>query len=223
MRPGSISARNDALRAQNRAGSRTGRRSDQSLTRLDFIVDMRRLDAPAGKDLVRIMSMMMMVMVMMVMAAFAFLIVIVMMTALAFLVVIMMMTALALLVMIVVVTAFALLIVIVMMATFALLIVIVMMAALALLVMIVMMAAFALFVVIVMRQTFVFLHQLFHQFLLFHRFQDLRSADRFPWRCDDHRLRVLFLGSAPGIQPAFLRSASACGLEQSCWRARSGC
>ena len=115
------------------------------------------------------------------MSAFAFLIVIMVMSAFAFLVVIMMMSAFAFLVVIMVMSAFTFLIVVMMMSAFAFLIVVMMMSAFAFLV-----------VIMVMRQTFIFLHQLFHQFLLFHRFQNLRAADRIPWGRNDDRFRVLF-------------------------------
>ena len=104
-----------------------------------------------------------------------------------------MMAALAFLIMVVVMTAFTFLVVIVMMAALAFLIMVVVMTALALFIMVVMMAALTLFImVMVMRQTIIFLHQLFHQFLLFHRFQNLRAADRIPWGRNNDRLRVLF-------------------------------
>lgn len=167
MQPGSIRAGNNSLCAQNRAGYRALSDLIQRLAQLILCIDVRGLNAPAGKDLVRIMSVMMVVMVMM--AAFAFLVVVVMMPALAFLIMIVMMAA------------FTFLVVIVMMAAFTILIVIVMMPALALFIM-----------VMVMRQTIIFLHQLLHQFLLFHRFQNLRAADRIPWGRNNDRLRVLF-------------------------------
>ena len=80
-----------------------------------------------------------------------------------------------------------------MVSAFTFLIVIMMVSAFTFLVMVMMMSAFAFLVVImVMRQTFIFLHQLFHQFLLFHRFQNLCAADRIPWGRNDDRFRVLF-------------------------------
>ena len=167
MQPGSIRAGNNSLCAQNRAGYRALSDLIQRLAQLILCIDVRGLNAPAGKDLVRIMSVMMVVMVMM--AAFAFLVVVVMMPALAFLIMIVMMAA------------FTFLVVILMMAAFTILIVIVMMPALALFIM-----------VMVMRQTIIFLHQLLHQFLLFHSLQNLRSADRIPWGRNNDRLRVLF-------------------------------
>ena len=215
MQPGSIRAGNKSLCAQNRAGYRALSDLIQRLAQLVLCIDMRCLNAPAGKDLVRIMSVMMVVMVMM--AALAFLILVVMMAAFAFLIMIVMLAALALFIMVVVMTALAFLIMVVMMAAFtflimvmvmaalaffilvmvmttlAFLVVIVMMAALTFLIVIVVMATLAFFImVVVMRQTIIFLHQLLHQFLLFHRFQNLRAADRIPWGRNNDRLQVLF-------------------------------
>ena len=167
MQPGSIRAGNNSLCAQNRAGYRALSDLIQCLAQLVLCIDMRCLNAPAGKDLVRIMSVMMVVMVMM--AALAFLIMVVMMATLAFFI------------MAVVMAAFTFLIMIVVMAALAFLIMVVVMAALTFLIM-----------VVVMRQTIIFLHQLLHQFLLFHRFQNLRAADRIPWGRNNDRLQVLF-------------------------------
>ena len=203
MQPGSIRAGNNSLCAQNRAGYRALSDLIQRLAQLILCIDVRGLNAPAGKDLVRIMSVMMVVMVMM--AAFAFLIMVVMMAALALFIMVVVMTALEFLIMVVMMAAFTFLIMVVMMATlaffimavvmaaFTFLIMIVVMAALAFLIMVVVMAALTfLIMVVVMRQTIIFLHQLLHQFLLFHRFQNLRAADRIPWGRNNDRLQVLF-------------------------------
>ena len=139
MQPGSIRAGNNSLCAQNRAGYRALSDLIQRLAQLVLCIDMRCLNAPAGKDLVRIMSVMMVVM----MAALAFLIMVVVMAALAFFIMVMVMAALALFIMVVVMAALTFLI-----------------------------------MVVVMRQTIIFLHQLFHQFLLFHRFQNLQMCIR---------------------------------------------
>ena len=203
MQPGSIRAGNNSLCAQNRAGYRALSDLIQRLAQLVLCIDMRCLNAPAGKDLVRIMSVMMVVMVMMaalaflimvvVMTAFTFLIMIVVMAAFTFLIMVMVMAALAFFIMVMVMTTLAFLVVIVMMAALAFFIMIVMMAALAFLIMVVVMAALTfLIMVVVMRQTIIFLHQLLHQFLLFHCFQNLRAADRIPWGRNNDRLRVLF-------------------------------
>ena len=203
MQPGSIRAGNNSLCAQNRAGYRALSNLIQRLAQLVLCIDMRCLNAPAGKDLVRIMSVMMVVMVMM--AALAFLIMVVVMPAFTFLIMIVVMTAFTFFILVMVMAALAFFIVIVMMAAFAFFIMVVVMAALAFFIMVVMMAAFAflimvvvmaaltfLIMVMVMRQTIIFLHQLLHQFLLFHRFQNLRAADRIPWGRNNDRLRVLF-------------------------------
>ena len=215
MQPGSIRAGNNSLCAQNRAGYRALSDLIQRLAQLVLCIDMRCLNTPAGKDLVRIMSVMMVVMVMMAafaflvvivmmaafaflimivgMAAFTFLIVVVVMAALAFFIMVVMMAAFTFLVVIVVMAALAFLIMVVVMAALAFLILVMMMAALTFLILVMVMAALALFImVVVMRQTIIFLHQLLHQFLLFHRFQNLRAADRIPWGRNNDRLRVLF-------------------------------
>ena len=179
MQPGSIRAGNNSLCAQNRAGYRALSDLIQRLAQLILCIDVRGLNTPAGKDLVRIMSVMMVVMVMM--AAFTFLVVMVMMAALAFLIMVVVMAALAFFIMVVVMAALALFIMIVVMAAFTFLIVVVVMSALTFFIM-----------VMVMRQTIILLHQLLHQFLLFHRFQNLRAADRIPWGRNNDRLRVLF-------------------------------
>ena len=179
MQPGSIRAGNNSLCAQNRAGYRALSDLIQRLAQLILCIDVRGLNTPAGKDLVRIMSVMMVVMVMM--AAFTFLVVMVMMAALALLIMVVVMAALALFIMVVVMAALALFIMIVVMAAFTFLIVVVVMSALTFFIM-----------VMVMRQTIILLHQLLHQFLLFHRFQNLRAADRIPWGRNNDRLRVLF-------------------------------
>ena len=88
MQPGSIRAGNNSLCAQNRAGYRALSDLIQRLAQLVLCIDMRCLNAPAGKDLVRIMSVMMVVM----MAALAFLIMVVVMAALAFFIMVMVMT-----------------------------------------------------------------------------------------------------------------------------------
>ena len=179
MQPGSIRAGNNSLCAQNRAGYRALSDLIQRLAQLILCIDVRGLNTPAGKDLVRIMSVMMVVMMMM--AAFTFLVVMVMMAALAFLIMVVVMAALAFFIMVVVMAALALFIMIVVMAAFTFLIVVVVMSALTFFIM-----------VMVMRQTIILLHQLLHQFLLFHRFQNLRAADRIPWGRNNDRLRVLF-------------------------------
>lgn len=167
MQPGSIRAGNNSLCAQNRAGYRALSDLIQRLAQLILCIDVRGLNTPAGKDLVRIMSVMMVVMVMM--AAFTFLVVMVMMAALAFLIMVVVMAALAFFIMVVVMAAFTFLIVVVVMSALTFFI-----------------------MVMVMRQTIILLHQLLHQFLLFHRFQNLRAADRIPWGRNNDRLRVLF-------------------------------
>ena len=170
MQPGSIRAGNNSLCAQNRAGYRALSDLIQRLAQLILCIDVRGLNTPAGKDLVRIMSVMMVVMVMM--AAFTFLVVMVMMAALAFLIMVVVMAALAFFIMVVVM---------------------VVVTALAFLIVVVVMSALTFFImVMVMRQTIILLHQLLHQFLLFHRFQNLRAADRIPWGRNNDRLRVLF-------------------------------
>ena len=179
MQPGSIRAGTNSLCAQNRAGYRALSDLIQRLAQLILCIDVRGLNTPAGKDLVRIMSVMMVVMVMM--AAFTFLVVMVMMAALAFFIMVVVMAALAFFIMVVVMAALALFIMIVVMAAFTFLIVVVVMSALTFFIM-----------VMVMRQTIILLHQLLHQFLLFHRFQNLRAADRIPWGRNNDRLRVLF-------------------------------
>ena len=57
---------------------------------------------------------------------------------------------------------------------------------------IVMVSEFAFFFVIVMvRQTFIFFHQLFHQFLLFHSLQNLFSAQLIPRSGDECRMCIM--------------------------------
>ena len=137
MQPGSIRAGNNSLCAQNRAGYRALSDLIQRLAQLILCIDVRGLNTPAGKDLVRIMSVMMVVMVMM--AAFTFLVVMVMMAALAFLIMVVVMAALAFFIMVVVMAALALFIMIVVMAAFTFLIVVVVMSALTFFIMVMVM------------------------------------------------------------------------------------